>query len=80
MGLLDPGSSHPLARRQRLELAGGFVGFFALIALVNAVGLIATGRPSALASIILLALIALGLVVWRAWKRADSAFKNGGKQ
>ena len=41
-----------LGARQRLEVIGGFVGFFTVLALVNAVGLILTGRPSIFASLV----------------------------
>ena len=76
MAGLNAGSSHPLARRQRLEVLGGFVGFFAVIALLNAVVLLLTGRPSVIASIVLVLLLGLGWYTYRAWKRADNAVKN----
>ena len=76
MAGLNAGSSHPLARRQRLEMLGGFVGFFAVIALLNAVVLLLTGRPSVIASIVLVFFLGLGWYTYRAWKRADNAVKN----
>jgi hypothetical protein len=76
MAGLNAGSSHPLARRQRLEVLGGFVGFFTVVALLNAVVLILTGRPSAIASIVLLVFLVLGWYTYRAWKCADNAVKN----
>lgn len=76
MAGLNAGSSHPLARRQRLEVLGGFVGFFAVIALLNAVVLLLTGRPSVIASIVLVFFLGLGWYTYRAWKRADNAVKN----
>lgn len=75
MAGLSTGSSHPLARRQRIEVLGGFIGFFIFIALLNAVVLIVTGRPSAVASIVLLLLLLLGWYTYRVWKRADDAVK-----
>lgn len=59
-----------VARRQRLEVLAGFVGFFTLVAFVNAAGLIVTGRPSLLASVVLLAMLLLSWLTWRAWRRA----------
>lgn len=76
MAGLNMGSPHPLARRQRLEVLGGFIGFFAVIALLNAVVLLLTGRPSAIASIVLLLVLVLGWYTYRAWKRADDAVKH----
>lgn len=46
-----------LGARQRLEVIGGFVGFFTVLALVNAVGLILTGRPSIFASLVLVLML-----------------------
>ncbi|HJC29452.1 MAG TPA: hypothetical protein H9759_08655 [Candidatus Dietzia intestinipullorum] len=66
-----------LGTRQRLEVLGGFVGFFTLLALVNAVGLIATGRPSIWASVVLLLMLAASWYTFRVWRRADRAVKRG---
>lgn len=68
--------SHPLAVRQRLEVLGGFVGLFTVLALVNAVGLIVTGRPSMWASLVLTALLALSWFVFSRWRRADRAVRD----
>lgn len=66
-----------LGTRQRLEMLGGFVGFFTVLALVNAVGLIATGRPSMWASLVLLLMLAASWYTYRVWRRADRAVKRG---
>lgn len=66
-----------LGTRQRLEVLGGFVGFFTVLALVNAVGLIAVGRPSMLASLLLLLMMAASWYTFRAWRRADGAVRRG---
>jgi len=66
-----------LGTRQRLEVLGGFVGFFTVLALVNAVGLIAVGRPSMLASLLLLLMMAASWYTFRAWRRADRAVRRG---
>lgn len=58
-------------------MLGGFVGMFTVLALVNAVGLIVTGRPSMLASLVLLAMLVLSWLTYRAWRRADRAVKGG---
>ena len=60
-----------LARRQRLEMLGGFVGGFTVLALVNAIGLIVVGRPSVGASLVLLGMLGLCLMVYRGWRRVD---------
>lgn len=54
----------------------GFAGFFALLALINSVGLLLTGRPSAIASIVLLAFLVLFVATYRAWRRADAAVRT----
>lgn len=64
---------HPLARRQRLEMLGGFVAFFTVIALLNAAVLIVQGRPSVWASLVLVFFLVLSWLTYRAWKRADAA-------
>ncbi|KAA0918364.1 hypothetical protein [Dietzia sp. ANT_WB102] len=62
-----------LASRQKLEVLGGFIGFFTVLALVNAVGLIATGRPSIFASIVLVLMLVASWRTYRAWRRVDRA-------
>jgi hypothetical protein len=65
-----PSSKHPIARRQRLEVAIGFVGFFTLIAFLNAAAAEISGRPGLVEVLILLFfLIILGLTV-RSWRRS----------
>lgn len=66
-----------LGTRQRLEVLGGFVGFFTLLASVNALGLIVTGRPSVWASLVLVLMLVLSWLTFRAWRRADRAVKGG---
>lgn len=66
-----------LGTRQRLEVLGGFVGFFTVLALVNAVGLIAVGRPSMLASLVLVLMLAASWYTFRVWRRADRAVSRG---
>lgn len=66
-----------LGTRQRLEMLGGFVGFFTVIALVNAVGLIVSGRASVWASLVLALMIVLSWLTLRAWRRADRAVRGG---
>ena len=69
--------SDALGSRQRLEMLGGFVGFFAVLALVNAVGLIVTGRPSMLASFVLLLMLVACWFTFHAWRRVDRAVRSG---
>ena len=66
-----------LGTRQRLEVLGGFVGFFTVLALVNAVGLILKGRPSMLASLVLALMLAASWYTFRVWRRADRAVNRG---
>lgn len=66
-----------LGARQRLEVLGGFVGFFTVLALVNAVGLIIAGRPSIWASLVLLLMLVASWYTYRVWRRADRAVKGG---
>ncbi|AWH96985.1 hypothetical protein [Dietzia psychralcaliphila] len=66
-----------LGTRQRLEVLGGFVGFFTVLALVNAVGLIVAGRPSILASLVLVLMLAASGYTFRVWRRADRAVNRG---
>lgn len=66
-----------LGTRQRLEVLGGFVGFFTVLALVNAVGLIVVGRPSILASFVLVLMLAASGYTFRVWRRADRAVNRG---
>ena len=69
--------SDALATRQRLEMLAGFVGFFTVLALVNAAGLIVAGNPSIWASIVLLLMLLVSWYTYRAWRRADRAVKRG---
>jgi uncharacterized membrane protein YedE/YeeE len=65
-----PSSKHPIARRQRLEVAIGFVGFFTVIAFANAVAAELRGGSGLVEVLILLFfLIILGLTI-RSWRRS----------
>lgn len=66
-----------LATRQRIEMLAGFVGFFTVIAVANAVGLIVSGRPSVWASLVLVLMLVLSWYTYRGWRRADRAVKGG---
>lgn len=70
--------THRVATRQRLEMLGGFVGFFTVIAAVNAAVLIVKGRPSVWASVVLAVFLVLAAATYRAWKRADHAVNTYG--
>ena len=67
MRLFNPGGgtgSHPRARAQRLEMLIGILGFFTVMALVQAVVLEVRGEPAGLAAAVLaVLLLLLGLVV-----------------
>jgi len=66
-----------LGARQRLEVIGGFVGFFTVLALVNAVGLILTGRPSIFASLVLVLMLVASWYTYRTWRRVAGAVRGG---
>lgn len=70
--------AHPLATRQRLEMLGGFVAFFTLIAVINAAVLIVQGRPSIWASLVLVFFLLLSWLTYRAWRKADAAVNSYG--
>jgi len=56
--------SHPRARAQRLEVLIGILGFFTLMAFVQAVIVEVRGEPAAMAALLLLVLVVLlGLAV-----------------
>ncbi|WP_314036640.1 hypothetical protein [Dietzia sp. CH92] len=69
--------SDVLAARQRLEVIGGFVAFFTVLALVNAAGLIVTGRPSIFASLVLVLMLVASWFTFRTWRRVDRAVRAG---
>ena len=54
--------SNPRARAQRLDVLIGILGFFTLMAFLQAAVLEVTGRPAGTAALILLALV-VGLVI-----------------
>ena len=55
----------------------GTVAAVAVLALVNAVGLIVVGRPSILASFVLVLMLAASGYTFRVWRRADRAVNRG---
>jgi hypothetical protein len=65
--LFNPGGgtgSHPRARAQRLEMLIGILGFFTVMALVQAVVLELRGDPAGFAAVLLaVLLLLLGLAV-----------------
>jgi hypothetical protein len=64
-------SSHPIARRQRLEVLIGFTGFFAVIAFVSTVVAELQGKAALLEVVVLLFfLLLLGLTI-RSWRRIE---------
>lgn len=56
-------------RGQRLEALLGFLGFFAVMTLVASVRAIIIGEPSILASVILVVVLVLAGLTWRARSR-----------
>ena len=62
-------SSHPIARRQRLELLMGFTGFFTLIAFVSAVAAELRGRAALVEVLVLLFFLGVLGLTYRSWRR-----------
>ena len=48
-----------------------------MLALVHAVGLILTGRPSIFASLVLVLMLVASWYTYRTWRRVDRAVKRG---
>lgn len=61
---------HPVAKRQRLELLVGVLGFFTLMALISAVVQIVRGTPSMTSSLVLLVCVVLTGLAVTALRRA----------
>jgi len=62
-------SSHPIARRQRLEVAMGFVGFFTVIAFVSAAVAELRGQGALLEVLVLVLFLAILGLTYRSWRR-----------
>lgn len=59
---------HPVAKRQRLEVVMGILGFFTVMAFLAALAGIVRGDPGVTPSLVLLAcvvLLGLSFVAWR---------------
>jgi peptidoglycan/LPS O-acetylase OafA/YrhL len=63
------GQSHPRARAQRLDVLIGVLGFFGLMACLQAVTLEVQGRPAGLAALVLLAVVVALFLAVRARRR-----------
>jgi hypothetical protein len=64
-------SSHPVARRQRLEVAMGFTGFFAVIAFVSALVAELQGKAGLPEVAVLLFFLAILGLTYRSWRRTQ---------
>ena len=62
-------SSHPVARRQRLEVAMGFCGFFTLVAFVSAVAAELRGGVALVEVLVLLFFLLILGLTYRSWRR-----------
>jgi hypothetical protein len=62
-------ASHPRARAQRLDVLLGILGFFTAVALVQAVVLELRGDPAGFAALLLLVLLVLLGLTYRARRR-----------
>jgi hypothetical protein len=64
-------SSHPVARRQRLEVLMGFTGFFTVIAFASAVAAEVKGQAALVEVLVLLFFLAVLGLTYRSWRRTD---------
>lgn len=64
------GDRHAARQRQRLEAVLGFLGFFGVMTLIAAIVGIVGGQPGLWPSVILLVIVALAALTWRAYRRA----------
>jgi hypothetical protein len=62
-------SSHPIAKRQRLEVLMGFTGFFTVIAFATAVVAEVRGQAAFLEVLVLLIFLAILGLTYRSWRR-----------
>ncbi len=72
MGLFNAGTgtgTHPRARRQRLEMLLGILGFFTLMAAIQTVVLEVRGDPAGFSATVLAVLCVLTWLTWRARSR-----------
>jgi len=60
---------HPRARAQRLEVLIGILGFFTVMAFLQAVVLEVQGRPATFAAVVLLVLVVALVLAFRARRR-----------
>jgi hypothetical protein len=65
------GRSHPRARAQRLDVLIGILGFFTVMAFLQAVTLEVRGRSAGFAAVVLLALVLALAAAIRARRRTD---------
>jgi ABC-type transport system involved in cytochrome c biogenesis permease component len=64
-------STHPVARRQRLEVLMGFTGFFALVAFGSAVAAELRGGAALVEVLVLLFFLALLGLTYRSWRHTQ---------
>jgi ABC-type transport system involved in cytochrome c biogenesis permease component len=62
-------STHPVARRQRLEVLMGFTGFFAVVAFGSAVAAELRGGAALVEVLVLLFFLAVLGLTYRSWRR-----------
>lgn len=66
-----PDHSEYRRRRTTLEAILGFLSFFTVLALIQAVWNVLQDAPSVWPSLLLLALLIITWLVWRQWRRYD---------
>ena len=66
-----PARRGPSARRQRLEMLIGILGFFSVVALVVTVVAEVRGEPALSEAIILAGFLVLTYLAYKVWQRSD---------
>lgn len=70
MGASDPGDQSRARRRElQLEALLGFLGFFTVLAVIQAVINVLRPEPAVWPALLALVLVLATVAVWRAWRR-----------
>ena len=69
-GSTRPGTRGPSARRQRMEMVLGILGFFTVVALVVTVVAEVRGEPALVEVIVLVIFLSLTYYAYRVWQRS----------
>lgn len=64
-------STHPVARRQRLEVLMGFTGFFTVVAFISAAAAELRGGAALVEVLVLLFFLTILGLTYRSWRRTQ---------